>query len=123
QEGLAGHGFGFVGDGGTVGGVVAGPLNEALLDAPDYSPDVEQHDPADAAANAEGKQQAALPAAAVPAQEEPGCDRDDDPIDHADECTFVEDSLARDEAGVEDAPNDRPDQKEAAHDGSHPTAA
>src|SRR5271168_3431926 len=52
QEGLAGHGFGFVGDGRAVGGVVAGPLNETLLDAPDYPPHVEQHHPAHTAADA-----------------------------------------------------------------------
>src|SRR5580698_10693279 len=75
QEGLAGHTFGFVGHGRAVGGVVAGPLNHSFLDAPDHSPDVQEHDPADAAADADRKQAVALPAVAVEAQEEPSRDR------------------------------------------------
>ncbi len=59
----------------------------------------------------------------VPAEEEPGCDRDDHHIDHAHECAFIEDSFAGDEAGVEDSPDDCPDQKEAAHHGSHRAAS
>src|ERR1700733_1852725 len=67
QEGLASHGFRFIRDRGAVGGVVSRPLNETLLDAPDHSPDIEQHDPTDSSANADGKQAIALPSVAVPA--------------------------------------------------------
>src|SRR5258708_31535039 len=52
QKCLTRHGFCFIGHGGAVGGVVAGPLDEAFLDPPDYSPHIQQHDPADAAAYA-----------------------------------------------------------------------
>jgi len=67
QEGLAGHGFGFVRHWNAVGGIVSCPLNEPLLDAPDDSPDVEQHYPADTASDADRKQAAALPTMVVQA--------------------------------------------------------
>jgi len=73
EEGLAGHGFGFVGHGGAVGGVVAGPLDEAFLDAPDHSPDVEQHDLAHAAADSNGEQGGCFPPVSVEAEEALSC--------------------------------------------------
>src|ERR1700678_119429 len=67
QKSLAGHGFCFVRNGSSVGGVVASPLNQAFLNAQDDSPDVERQDPSDAAADADRKQPIALPSMAVQA--------------------------------------------------------
>src|SRR4029077_16480805 len=61
QEAHPGHALGLLGDGRAVGGVVLGPGDELLLDAPDHPPDVEHHDPANASADADRNQAIPLP--------------------------------------------------------------
>src|SRR5713226_1631824 len=107
----------------AVGGVISCPRDQALLNAPDHAPDVEQHHPANSATDADGEQAIAFPSMIVPVEKKPGSNDDHDRVNHRKDWAFVQHAFPGNETGIKNCPDDGPNQKEPAHDCAGAAAA
>src|SRR5262249_46471203 len=97
--------------------VVFRPLDDALLNAPDHAPDVQHHDPSDAAANPDGESAIALPTVIVHGEKQVRRTGNNNGVNDGDDGPLVEYAFAGKKDCVEDCPDDGPDDKKTAHDG------
>ena len=103
--------------------VLLRPTDNLVIVAPDNAPYVEQHDPAESAANSNGQQPVALPAVAVEAEEQVSADDRQYANQNGQDRAFVH--LNDENHRVDNREGSSPDQEEAAEShagGSLPVA-